>query len=129
MLYLLLGILSLGFLLVLFLPLGYEKYNPVLALSFSSAGFVVCLLIYYSFIGINFNFQYLTPDSYPLGLDKISLCFVVLTGFLFPLCLVASWGPIQTKPYLLCFLGIEILCILVFSVLDLVGFYVFLKAF
>jgi len=130
MLYTLLGLLSFGFFLVLFLPREYSKYNSVLALLFSSAGFIVCLLMYYKFSGINFNFQYTHDfsDTGLLGLDKISLCFVILTGFLFPLCLFASWGPIQTKPYLLCFLGIEILCILVFSVLDLVGFYVFFES-
>jgi NADH-quinone oxidoreductase subunit M len=63
-----------------------------------------------------------------LGLDSISLVFVLLTSFLFPLCLLASWGPYQTKSYLLCFLSIEILLILVFSVLDLVCFYVFFES-
>jgi NADH-quinone oxidoreductase subunit M len=127
MLYILLGILSLGFLCILFLPTAYENYRASLALSSSCIGFVVCMLMYLQFSFSNTQFQYVTYENTPLGLDNISLCFVILTGFLFPLCLVASWGPIQTKSYLLCFLGIEVLCILVFSVLDLIGFYVFFE--
>ena len=127
MLILLLGILSLGFFCVLFLPHAYEKYIPSFALAFSSIGFMLCILIILNFVGCDPNFQYVSFEGLALGLDKISLCFVILTGFLFPLCLIASWGPIQTKSYLLCFLGIEILCILVFSVLDLIGFYVFFE--
>jgi NADH-quinone oxidoreductase subunit M len=127
MLYILLGILSLGFLCILFLPTAYENYRASLALSSSCIGFVVCMLMYLQFSFSNTQFQYVTYENIPLGLDNISLCFVILTGFLFPLCLVASWGPIQTKSYLLCFLGIEVLCILVFSVLDLIGFYVFFE--
>ena len=127
MLYILLGILSLGFICLLFLPMQYEKYNGLLALSSSGLGFVVCIFMYLNFVLSNTQFQYVSIESIPLGLDNLSLCFVILTGFLFPLCLVASWGPIQTKAYLVCFLGIEILCILVFSVLDLIGFYIFFE--
>lgn len=127
MLYILLGILSLGFLIVLFLPLKYDNYKAFVALSSSSIGFILCILLYLNFDSSNLNFQYVSIPAYPLGLDNISLCFVLLSGFLFPLTLVASWGPIQTRSYLLCFLGIEILCILVFSVLDLIGFYVFFE--
>ena len=127
MLIILLGILSLSFLCILFIPTAYSKYNASLALSSSSFGFVLCMFMYLNFISSNTQFQYVSYENIPLGLDNISLCFVILTGFLFPLCLVASWGPIQTKSYLLCFLGIEVLCILVFSVLDLIGFYVFFE--
>jgi len=128
MLYLLVGILCIGFLSVLFLPLKYADYISSLAYGSSCLAFVVSLNIVFFFNTYDPNFQYVVDSKLALGLDGISLSFVLLTSFLFPLCLLASWGPLQTKSYLLCFLSMEILLILVFSVLDLVCFYVFFES-
>lgn len=128
MLLILLGILCTGFFLVLFLPLKYADYLSSVAYGFSCLGFVQSLGLVFFFNTYDSNFQYVFIEKLPLGLDSISLLFVLLTSFLFPLCLLASWGPLQTKSYLLCFLSIEILLILVFSVLDLVCFYVFFES-
>src|SRR6478735_1059306 len=128
MLLILLGILYTGFFLVLFLPLKYADYLSSVAYGFSCLGFVQSLKLVFFFNTYDSNFQYVVIENLPLGLDSISLLFVLLTSFLFPLCLLASWGPLQTKSYLLCFLSIEILLILVFSVLDLVCFYVFFES-
>lgn len=128
MLYILLGILSIGFLSVLFLPIKHAEYMPSLAYAFSCLAFVFSLNLVFFFNVYEPKFQYVVYSKLALGLDSISLLFVLLTTFLFPLCLLASWGPIQTRSYLLCFLSIEILLILVFSVLDLVCFYVFFES-
>ena len=56
------------------------------------------------------------------------LFFVLLTTFLFPLCILASWGKIHTKSFLTCFLSIEIILVLVFTVLDLIWFYIFFES-
>ena len=67
---------------------------------------------------------------YKLGVDGISMPFVLLTTFLMPLCILASWRSIQTrvKSYLICFLILETFMIGVFEALDLLLFYVFFEA-
>ena len=66
---------------------------------------------------------------YKLGVDGISMPFVLLTTFLMPLCILASWRPIQTrvKSYMIAFLILETLMIGVFEALDLLLFYVFFE--
>lgn len=71
-------------------------------------------------VNINFN----------LGVDGISLFFVILTTLLVPLCLLASWDSIKihVKEYLIAFLVMETLLIIVFSIMDLLLFYVFFES-
>jgi NADH-quinone oxidoreductase subunit M len=66
---------------------------------------------------------------YKLGVDGISIPFVLLTTFLMPLCIAASWTSIQTrvKEYMIAFLVLETLMIGVFVALDLVLFYLFFE--
>lgn len=61
-----------------------------------------------------------------LGIDGISLWFIILTTLLIPICLLASWDSIKIliKPYLISFLMLEFLLIGVFSVLDVFWFYI-----
>jgi NADH-quinone oxidoreductase subunit M len=67
--------------------------------------------------------------KYKMGVDGISVLFVVLTAFLMPLCIIASWESIQerVKEYLIAFLVLETLMIGVFCALDLVLFYLFFE--
>jgi NADH-quinone oxidoreductase subunit M len=66
---------------------------------------------------------------YHLGVDGISLPFVILTAFLMPLCILASWVSIETrvKEYMIAFLILETLMIGVFVSLDIVLFYLFFE--
>ena len=66
---------------------------------------------------------------YKLGVDGVSMPFVLLTTFLMPLCILASWESIQTrvKEYMIAFLLLETLMIGVFVALDLVLFYLFFE--
>ena len=66
---------------------------------------------------------------YKLGVDGMSMPFVVLTAFLMPFCIAASWESIQTrvKEYMIAFLVLETLMIGVFCALDLVLFYLFFE--
>jgi NADH-quinone oxidoreductase subunit M len=68
--------------------------------------------------------------SYHMGVDGISMLFVILTTFLMPLCVLASWEAIETrvKEYMIAFLILETLMIGVFTALDIVLFYVFFEA-
>ncbi len=67
--------------------------------------------------------------AYRVGVDGISLPLVLLTTFIMPLCIVASWGvEMRAKEYMVAFLVLETLMIGVFCALDLVLFYVFFEA-
>jgi NADH-quinone oxidoreductase subunit M len=67
--------------------------------------------------------------SYHMGVDGISLPFVILTTALMPLCIIASWSAIQTrvKEYMIAFLALETLMVGTFCALDLVVFYLFFE--
>jgi NADH-quinone oxidoreductase subunit M len=68
--------------------------------------------------------------SYKLGVDGISMPFVLLTTFLMPFCIAASWESIshRVKEYMIAFLVLETFMIGVFVALDLVWFYIFFEA-
>ena len=65
-----------------------------------------------------------------LGIDGISLFFILLTTLLIPLCLLVSWTSIKRnlKEYLIAFLILEFFLIGVFCVLDLLFFYIFFES-
>ncbi len=67
--------------------------------------------------------------AYHMGIDGISLFFVVLSAFLTPLCILASWTAIKTrvKEYMIAFLVLETMMIGMFCALDFVLFYVFFE--
>ena len=71
-----------------------------------------------------------TFGSVLFGVDGISIFFLILTALLTPICILISWNSIKflIKEFLLCLLSIEILLIGVFSILDLVGFYILFEA-
>ena len=66
---------------------------------------------------------------YRMGVDGISVLFVLLTAFLMPLCIIASWRSIKQRvlEYLIAFLILETLVIGVFCALDLILFYLFFE--
>ena len=67
--------------------------------------------------------------SYKLGVDGISMPFILLTTFLMPLCILASWTvKKRVREYMIAFLVLETLMIGVFSALDIVLFYLFFEA-
>jgi len=98
--------------------------------------FALSLIIWVNFDPNNPDFQFveerawLGPIKYKMGVDGISMLFVVLTAFLMPLCILASWESIEdrVKEYMIAFLVLETLMIGVFCALDLVLFYVFFEA-
>lgn len=99
--------------------------------------FVLSLLIWAGFDNAASGFQMVekmawldSGISYHMGVDGISMLFVILTTFLMPLCILASWESIESrvKEYMICFLLLETLMIGVFCALDIVLFYVFFEA-
>lgn len=66
--------------------------------------------------------------SYHMGVDGISMPFVVLTALLMPICIIASWNiESRVREYMVAFLALETLMIGVFCSLDLVLFYLFFE--
>ncbi len=99
--------------------------------------FVVSLLLLPGFDAAAPGFQFVekTPwlaglASYHMGVDGISLPFVVLTTFLMPFCILASWESVskRVKEYMIAFLVLETMMLGTFSALDLVLFYFFFEA-
>lgn len=124
----LIGILVLGLFLLFTLP-EREKYSDSFhVFIFSCLGLIVSLNLWLNFDSSLSTFQHVTFWGLPLGVDGISLYFILLTTFLFPLCILATWGVLHTRLFLTCFLSIEILLILVFTVIDLLWFYVFFES-
>ena len=70
------------------------------------------------------------PFSYALGIDGIALMLIVLSVFLMPICILASWDGITKRvgEYMAAFLFMEVLMIGVFAAQDLFLFYIFFEA-
>ncbi|MDB5361804.1 MAG: NADH:ubiquinone oxidoreductase subunit, partial [Rhodospirillales bacterium] len=68
--------------------------------------------------------------AYHMGIDGISLFFVLLSTFLTPLCILASWEAVhnRVKEYMLAFLILETMMVGMFCALDLMVFYIFFEA-
>jgi len=99
--------------------------------------FVVSLFIWMGFDNSNAGFQMVEKSywlnggiTYQVGVDGISMLFVILTTFLMPLCILASWVSVKSrlKDYMIAFLILETMMLGVFVSLDIVLFYVFFEA-
>jgi NADH-quinone oxidoreductase subunit M len=108
-----------------------------IALWTSLIDFALSLLLWGYFDPASFKFQFVEhvdwlPDfniAYHLGIDGISLFFVLLSTFLTPVCVVASWTSVtrRVKEYMIAFLVLETMMVGMFSALDFVIFYVFFE--
>ena len=106
-----------------------------LALIATSATFLISLFILFQFDPQNTGFQmveqteWLLGLQYKMGVDGISVLFVMLTTFMMPLVIAASWDVShRVKEYMIAFLILETLMLGVFMALDLVLFYLFFEA-
>ena len=75
------------------------------------------------------HYKWFAGAQYHLGVDGVSILFVLLTAFLMPICIAASWSVIKNRvvEYFICFLVLETLVIGVFTSLDLFLFYIFFE--
>ncbi|MEZ5806395.1 MAG: NADH-quinone oxidoreductase subunit M [Zhengella sp.] len=127
-----------AFLILLIKDEGYGRRNiRNVALLTTVFTFIFSLFIWAGFDNSRQGFQMLEEVewlgggiSYRMGVDGISMLFVILTTFLMPLCILASWESVEkrVKEYMIAFLVLETLMIGVFCALDLVLFYVFFEA-
>lgn len=127
-----------GIVLLLFIPSEKEKLLKDIALSCSGLSFLTSLLLWGFFQKSTGSFQFVVKFfwfsnlnlNFTLGVDGISLFFVLLTTLLIPLCLLTSWGSVHAnlKEFLLAFLFLDFLLIGTFCFLDLLLFYVFFES-
>jgi NADH-quinone oxidoreductase subunit M len=98
--------------------------------------FAISLILLWRFDPGSADFQFLEKRpwlggaiNYSMGVDGISLPFVILTTALLPICIVASWSAIQhrVREYMIAFLVLETLMVGTFCALDLVLFYLFFE--
>jgi len=104
-----------------------------IALGTTIVTFILSLMVWAGFDPSNPGFQLVEKHdwlgggiSYHMGVDGISMLFVVLTAGLMPFCIAASWESVETRvaEYMVAFLVLETMMIGVFCALDLVLFYV-----
>jgi NADH-quinone oxidoreductase subunit M len=98
--------------------------------------FVISLFIWIDFNNADPGFQFVEEApwlggkiNYKMGVDGISMLFVILTTFLMPICIVASKLTVTRnfRAYMIAFLVLETLMTGVFCALDIVLFYVFFE--
>ena len=107
------------------------------ALWTTGINFFLSLYIWFNFDPSTADFQFVEKVEwmpilglqYHMGIDGISMLFVLLTTLLSPICILASWEAIQTrvKEYMISFLVLETLMVGMFCALDLMVFYIFFE--
>ncbi len=138
MLEILIAIPLLGSFLLLFINKNDYKLIRLTALWSSLITFFFSIILWLSYDYLSPKFQFVVNVSwleslnmsFCLGVDSISLLFIVLTTFIFPLCILSSWSNIKInlREYMITFLIMEALLLLVFCLLDLLLFYVFFES-
>ncbi len=106
-----------------------------IALATTCATLALSVLMVASFQPGRVGFQFLESApwfsglTYRMGVDGISVLFVLLTAFLMPICILASWRSITERvaAYMIAFLVLESLVLGVFCALDLLVFYLFFE--
>src|SRR6266851_5581260 len=106
-----------------------------ITLATTLATFALSILLVIAFDPSNPGFQFVEDMPwfaglhYRMGVDGISILFVLLTTFLMPLCILASWRSITSRviEYMIAFLVLETLVLGVFCALDLIVFYLFFE--
>ena len=127
-----------GIVLLLFTPAKKLKLMKLIALTSASLSFTTSLLVWGFFQNSVGSFQFVVklfwfPNfniNFILGVDGISLFFLLLTTLLIPLCLLTSWNSVSTnvKEFLIAFLALDFFLIGTFCVLDLLLFYIFFES-
>jgi len=107
------------------------------ALLTSLATFLISILLWVRFDPTKAGFQFeehlawvpALNIGYHVGIDGISLFFVLLSTLLTPICILASWESIQVrvKEYMIAFLVLETFMVGMFCALDLALFYIFFE--
>ena len=116
---------------------SYENKVKEIGLWTSIINFFLSLILLYSFDKTESQFQFIENFKiiddlgiyYYLGIDGISLSFILLTTFLIPICIITSWNKINehVSYFIVSFLIIECFLIGLFTSLDLFIFFIFFE--
>jgi NADH-quinone oxidoreductase subunit M len=127
-----------GALFISIIPKGDIIYIRNIALNFSLLTFLFSAFLWVGFDSFVSTFQFVSKIewlsalniNFILGIDGIGLLFILLTTLIFPICILSSWRNIlkNLKEYMILLLIMESLLIIVFSVLDLLLFYIFFES-
>ena len=130
---------SIGALFILFAKSSNKNYksSKYVALFISLANFLLSLYLWYVFDKNIIDFQFVENRewlsgfiNYKVGIDGISILFIILTTFVTPICIILVNATIKDrlKDFLIAILVMETFMIGVFCSLDLVVFYLFFEA-
>ena len=130
---------SIGALFILFAKSSNKNYksSKYVALFISLANFLLSLYLWYAFDKNIIDFQFVENRewlsgfiNYKVGIDGISILFIILTTFVTPICIILVNATIKyrLKDFLIAILVMETFMIGVFCSLDLVVFYLFFEA-
>ena len=127
-----------GAVMLLFFPKTWTHLAKAFALFISCLNFLVSLELWTSFDNSSADFQFIEKYywlnvenvHFSIGIDGISLYFVLLTTFLVPACMLVGWSSItkNVKAYFFAFLVLESFTIAVFIMMDLLLFYAFFES-
>ena len=114
----------------------FRYYSKLIGLITSIANLVLSLIIFIIFNNSTNQFQYVQEhyniqlfDIY-LGIDGISIFFILLTTIIMPIAILSNWNSIKEnmKSYLIIILLLESLLLIIFMVLDIMQFYIFFES-
>ena len=129
---------TIGALFILFTKSSNSKYqsSKYVALFISLANFILSIYLWLIFDKSSINFQFVENRewlsgfiNYKVGVDGISILFILLTTFITPICIISVISTIEhrLKDFLVAILILETLMIGVFCSLDLIIFYLFFE--
>ena len=113
-----------------------SKYIKIIALITSSINLLICFIIFFFFDFSNSDYQFVQEYhkfvffKLYLGMDGLSIYFVILTALISPIALLSNWISIKKdqKTYVMIVLLLESLLLTVFLVLDILLFYIFFES-
>ena len=127
-----------GTFLLLFIPASNHLLLKIVALNVSCISYVISLFLWVFFNKSIGSFQFVSNLpwipflnlNFSVGIDGVSLFFILLTTLLIFLCILISWTSVKIniKEFLIAFLVMEFFLIGVFSILDLLLFYIFFES-
>ncbi|WP_343562917.1 NADH-quinone oxidoreductase subunit M [Kiloniella sp. b19] len=113
------------------------RNSRAVALFVSVAVFLLSLVLWFNFNKSSADFQFTEKVewmpalglTYHMGVDGISVLFVLLATFLTPICILSSFGAVEkrVKEYMVAFLVLETMMVGMFAALDIVLFYIFFE--
>jgi NADH-ubiquinone oxidoreductase chain 4 len=128
----------------LFIILLYDSYNlnentkviKIIALSVTIINLIISLVIWLLFNNSSKHFQFVQEQheigyyDFYLGIDGLSMYFVLLTTLIMPIAIISNWKSIneKIKYFLVIILLLETLLLLIFMVLDVLMFYIFFES-